>query len=213
MLKIKKFAGALMCGIYISIGATGYLACLNYDAPLLGAFIFTAGILLVTAFFGMLFTRVIALLAFGEYGFADIITTFFGNALGCILYSLLIRPTRLNEKILEKAAAAAETRFADSLPSLFLLGLFCGFLVACACLTPKSFPDNRIASLSLAVMFVAVFIICGFEHIVADAFFFSFYAVNKGFRSEMIPDFFAVAAGNLIGGIGTGYLDRWRRKN
>jgi len=212
---LKKFAGAVMCGIYISIGATGYLACLNYGAPILGAFIFTAGILLVTAFFGMLFTRVIALLAFKEdkYGISDVISAFFGNTLGCVLYSLLIRPTRLNAKILEKAAAAAETRFADSLPSLFLLGIFCGFLVACACLTPKSFPDNRTASLSLAVMFVAVFIICGFEHIVADAFFFSFYAVNKGFRSEMIPDFFAVAAGNLIGGIGTGYLDLWRRKN
>jgi len=208
---LKKIIGSLMCGVYISIGATAYLVCLINDAPVAGAFIFTAGILLVTAFFGMLLTRVIALLAFKEYGIADVIIALIGNASGCIIYALLLSGTRTGGRILEKAATAAESRFSDNYVSLFLLAVFCGFLVAAACLAPKSFPDNRIASLFLSVMFVAVFIICGFEHIVADAFFFAFYAVNKGFRSEMLPDFLIIAAGNLIGGIGTGYLEKWRK--
>jgi len=201
-----------MCGVYISIGATGYLVCLINNAPVAGAFIFTAGILLVTAFFGMLLTRVIALLPFGEYGAADVIIALIGNTAGCVIYAVLISQTRLGAKILEKAAEVTELRFADGYISLFILALFCGFMVACACLAPKSFPDNRIASLSLAVMFVAVFIICGFEHIVADAFFFAFYAINKGFRAEMIPAFLTVAAGNIVGGVGTGYLEKWRKK-
>lgn len=209
---MKKIVGALMCGFYISIGATGYLVCLLNDAPVAGAFVFTAGILLVTAFFGMLLTRVIALLPFGEYGVADVIIALTGNAVGCVLYSALISTTRLGAKILEKAVEVAELRFADSYISLFLLAVFCGFLVACSCLAPKSFPDSRVASILLTVMFVAVFIICGFEHIVADAFFFAFYAVNKGFAFKIVPAFLAVAAGNIVGGISTGYLDKWRRE-
>jgi formate/nitrite transporter FocA (FNT family) len=208
----KKFVGSVMCGVYISIGATGYLLCLINQSPIAGAFIFGAGILLVTAFFGMLVTRVISLLAFGEYGVTDVIIALIGNTIGCVLYAALLYPTRLNAKILEQAVSVTETKLSDGLPSLFILAVLCGFLVACACLTPKSFPDNRIASLSLSVMFVAVFVLCGFEHIVADGFYFAFYTINKGFKAEMVPAFLVIAFGNIVGGVGTGYLDKWRRK-
>ncbi|MCL2633588.1 MAG: formate/nitrite transporter family protein [Oscillospiraceae bacterium] len=204
----KKIISSVMCGMYISIGATAFLAVGNNPA---GAFFFTAGIMLVTAFFGMLVTRVFALFPFKEYKVIDIIIALLGNTVGCVIYAFLLSCTRFaNDIHIERIKAIAGFRLDDNFLSLFILSIFCGFLVACACLTPKAFPDNRIASLALTIIFIATFVVCVPEHIVADIFFFAFYSFTVGFEIEMVPILLIVAAGNLIGGMGTGYLEKYR---
>jgi formate/nitrite transporter FocA (FNT family) len=194
--------------MYISLGATAFIALEN---PVAGAFFFTAGILMVSAFYGMLATRVIALFPYGEYSVFDIILSLAGNTAGCVIYAALLSLTRFgNVANVAKLERITDLRLSDSYLSLFILAVFCGFLVACACLAAKVFPDNKPVSLSLTIIFIAVFVACGFEHIVADAFFFSYYSAVKGFKAEFAPIFLVVAAGNIVGGVSTGYLERFR---
>jgi len=215
MKNIKlKIISSLMCGMYISLGATAYIAL--GTAGVAGAIFFAAGILMVSSFYNMLVTRVFALYAFKEehgYKISDIIIALIGNGIGCVIYAALLSLTRFGtQERIQTLEKIVELRLFDNYLSLFILAVICGFLVACACLTAKSFPDNKVASLGLSVIFIAVFVICVPEHIVADFFFFSFYSFNVGFEVKMLPILLVVTVGNLIGGMGTGYLDWYRRK-
>jgi formate/nitrite transporter FocA (FNT family) len=209
-----KIIGSLMCGMYISLGATSYVAL--GTAGVSGAIFFAAGILMVSSFYNMLVTRVFALYPFKEHGFKirDIFISLIGNGIGCVAYSFLLSLTRFgNQERIETLKVIVGLRLNDNYLSLFILSIICGFLVACACLTVKSFPDNKVASLGLSVIFIAVFVLTVPEHIVADFYFFSYYSFMVGFDVKFIPILAVVAVGNLIGGMGTGYLDYYRRKH
>ncbi|MCL2077730.1 MAG: formate/nitrite transporter family protein [Oscillospiraceae bacterium] len=206
----KKIISSLMCGMYISLGATAFLVIDNLVA---GAIFFASGILLVSIFHNMLVTRIFALYAFKEYKVSDIITALLGNAVGCIIYAGMLSITRFtNDRNMKSLEEKVMFRLNDDYLSLFILAVICGFIVAAACLTVKFLSENRGAALALSVIFIAVFVICGFEHIVADIFFFTLYAYNFGFEPVMLPMLLVVAVGNLVGGIGTGYLAYYNRK-
>lgn len=202
-----------MCGMYISIGATAYVAIGHGVA---GAIFFAAGILMVSSYHNMLVTRVFALYAFKqEHGFkvSDILIALIGNGIGCVVYGGILSLTRFgSEAKIENLKGIVSARLEDAYISMFIYAVICGFLVACACLTVKSFPDNKVASLGLSIIFIATFVLTVPEHIVADYFFFSYYSFAVGFELRFLPILGVVAAGNLIGGIGTGYLDCIRRK-
>ncbi|MCL2638248.1 MAG: formate/nitrite transporter family protein [Oscillospiraceae bacterium] len=210
----KKIIASLMCGMYISIGATAYVA-LGHGVA--GAIFFAAGILMVSSYHNMLVTRVFALYPFKEeHGFkiSDILIALIGNGIGCVIYAGALSLTRYGsaEKI-ENLERIVNARLSDTYISMFILAIICGFLVACACLTVKSFPDNKVASLGLSIIFIATFVLTVPEHIVADYFFFSYYSFMVGFELRFLPILAVVAVGNLIGGMGTGYLDYIRRKD
>jgi formate/nitrite transporter FocA (FNT family) len=209
----KKIIGSIMCGMYIAIGATGYVA-LRHISEIGGAFFFTVGILMVSSFYNMLVTRVFTLYPFREeYKITDIFIALFGNLIGCIAYSGLLSLTRFGNAVrIENLEAIVGLRLEDTWYSLLILAIICGFLVGCACLTVKAFPDNRVASLGLSSLFIATFVITVPEHIVADYFFFSYYSFTVGFEWKFIPILAIVAVGNVIGCMGTGYLDYYRRK-
>lgn len=208
---LKKIISSVMCGYFISLGATAYIA---LDNVIAGAVFFTAGILMVSVFFNMLVTRVIALHAYKDFTTPDIFVALIGNTIGCVIYAFLLNLTRFaNPERIEKTKIIVQLRLNDDYISLFILAVFCGFLVAAGCLAAKSFPEypqNRGAAFMLTMLFIALFIVCGFEHVVADAFFFAFYSFNIGFELKMLPILFIIALGNIIGGVGTGYLNRYR---
>jgi formate/nitrite transporter FocA (FNT family) len=203
-----------MCGMYISLGATAYVA-LGHGVA--GAIFFAAGILMVSSFYNMLVTRVFALYPFREeHGFkiADIFIALIGNGIGCLAYAFALSFTRFGsaDKI-ENLNGIVSARLNDTYVSMFIMAIICGFLVACACLTVKSFPDSKPASLGLSIIFIAVFVLTVPEHIVADYFFFFYYSFTVGFELRFLPILAVVAVGNCIGGMGTGYLDYIRRKD
>ncbi|MCL1904462.1 MAG: formate/nitrite transporter family protein [Oscillospiraceae bacterium] len=209
MEMINKIISAVMCGIYISIGATAYIILGNNVA---GALFFAAGILLVSAYYNMLLTRVFALYAFKDSGYkpSDVLIAFCGNFIGCIAYAAVISVTRVGNAVQkETIERIVDLRLNDSYLSIFILAVLCGFLVASACLTSKVF-ENRGVALALTVVFIATFVICVPEHIVADMFYFAYYSINIGLKVEFIPIIIIVTLGNLTGGMGMSYLERYR---
>ncbi len=86
----------------------------------------------------------------------------------------------------------------DTLPSLLILGIFCGMLMYIAVEGYK-----RTTNPLIVVLPVMAFILCGFEHCIADMFYF---AINcfKGTSASMLVDtllrLLVITIGNLIGG-------------
>ena len=89
-----------------------------------------------------------------------------GNLAGTGLTAAAVSQTRISG-IGELAAAVCEGKLNDQLHSLFLLAVFCGFLMFAAV-------DGYKATGSPVILFlgVAAFILCGFEHCIADMFYF-----------------------------------------
>lgn len=203
-----------MCGMYVSIGATAYVA-LGHGVA--GAIFFATGILMVSSFYNMLVTRVYTLYPFKkEHGYkvSDILIALAGNGIGCLIYSGLLSLTRFgSEERINNLRGIVGARLDDTYLSMFIMAIICGFLVACACLTVKSFPNDKMASLTLSAIFIAAFVLTVPEHVVADYFFFFFYSFTVGFEFRFLPILAVVAAGNLIGCMGTGYLEYIRRKD
>ena len=163
---IPIFWSAVLAGISISIGATAYLI---VDSKILGAFLFTIGLLMVKVFRLMLFTGKIAYLF--EPDKVGLTTLQFpiiwcGNLLGAVLTAELLSITRIYPLISDKANVIFKVKIDDSIGSIFCLAIFCNILVYVAV-------TNIEGTFNYIIPFIAIpiFIICGFEHCVADMYY------------------------------------------
>lgn len=206
---IKKLINASMAGMYIGLGATAYFLC---DNSFYGSILFCTGIFLVMNYYNMLLTKVVPLSAFKDFSPADIGITFIGNLFGGAVYAYLITLTRLADKISDKVHATVEKKVNDDYISLFIMAFFCAMLVAYASLTDKVKTNNKGLSTVFTFLFITAFVVIGFDHIVANVFYYTFDIVKFGFKGKMIPSFLIVLLGNLCGGLFTGYMELLRQK-
>ena len=171
---LHAFVLAVLAGIAIGIGGTVYLSMDNKTA---GALMFTVGLYTICIHGLNLYT--------GKVGYApnqpaayllDLLVIWAGNLAGTGMAALGVRQTRISG-IADKAAALCEVKLQDSMASLFLLAVFCGFLMFIAV-------DGYKQSGSPVILFLGVgaFILCGFEHCIADMFYFSVAVPNKTWR-------------------------------
>lgn len=204
---MKKLISSIMAGMYIGIGATTYLVT---DNKVAGSFFFCVGIFLVMNYYNMLYTKVVPFFTHKKYTVSDIGIAFGGNLIGGVLYSFLISQTRLSDKISDKVTDLMEVKINDSYLSIFIMSIFCAALVAYATFGEKIYPNNKGLSVLFTFLFIMAFVMCGFDHIVANIFYYSFYAIINGFTLKLIPSFLVVLLGNTVGGLVTGYLELYR---
>ena len=102
-------------------------------------------------------------------------------------------------KYLSKALTTLDvlTKLADSYLSLFILGMLCNVMIYIAVdgYNKIEMEIGKYSSLCLGVM---VFIICGFEHSIADMFYFW---VKGGYTMEVVARLLVITVGNAVGGI------------
>lgn len=122
----------------------------------------------------------------------DLLVIWAGNLAGTGMAALGVRQTRISG-IADKAAALCEVKLQDSMASLFLLAVFCGFLMFIAV-------DGYKQSGSPVILFLGVgaFILCGFEHCIADMFYFS---VAGMWPAQAAAAVLVITLGNSVGGI------------
>ncbi len=187
---LHAFVLAVLAGIAIGIGGTVYLSMDNKTA---GALMFTVGLYTICIHGLNLYT--------GKVGYAvnqpaayllDLLVIWAGNLAGTGLAALGVRQTRISG-IADKAAALCEVKLQDSMASLFLLAVFCGFLMFIAV-------DGYKQSGSPVILFLGVgaFILCGFEHCIADMFYFS---VAGMWPAQAAAAVLVITLGNSVGGI------------
>ncbi len=191
---LQTFVLAVLAGIAIGIGGIGYLSLENKVA---GALLFTVGLYTICAHGLNLFTGKVGYLVQQELSvlpgyLMDLAVIWAGNLAGTFFTAYAVLETRICG-ISQAAEALCTTKTQDSFQSLFLLALFCGFLMFAAV-------DGYKTTKHPAVLFtgVAAFILCGFEHCVADMFYFS---IAGAWSAHSLLCMLVITAGNAAGGM------------
>lgn len=195
MKYLKTFLSAILAGLCVSIGGVAFLSVEN---RVIGALLFTVGLFTICTFGFSLFTGKVCYALQNDvrrYS-AELLIIWIGNLAGAWLTAALVRLTRI-APISERAADMCNIKLNDSLLSLFILGVFCNMLIYIAVEGYKKNPHELGRYLSL-FFGVAVFILCGFEHSVADMFYFS---VSGMWSGDALLRVVVISVGNAAGGI------------
>lgn len=206
----QKIVSGVMAGFSISFGAAAFL--LTQSVPL-GALFFSIGILMVANFNAMLVTRVIPLLAY-ENGYTvwDALLAYVTNAAGAALGALALFVSRQWNAVAARVQSVVTTKCEDSFLSLFVLGILCAALVAYGVLSFKKHSDNKVAAMLYLMFFITVFVACGFDHIVANMVYYAAYLFGFGWCKGFAVSLLAATLGNVVGGAGVGYIQRFLEK-
>lgn len=181
---------SIIGGFLIGFGGTVYL---NMDNKIVAAFLFGLGLFTIINFELNLYTGKIGSLS--KENWKEILLTLIGNFIGTNLFAFLVLQTRLAGKLKETVAPAVELKLSDNLLSTFILAIFCGILMSIAVGTFKKLP-NILGTLAVFLC-VAVFILAGFEHCVANMFFFALSSSPADYLLTLL----VAIAGNSLGGI------------
>lgn len=192
---VKEFAFAVLAGMAISVGCVVFLSVQN---PVAGSILFSVGLLTVLVFKLNLFTGKAPYIVKNKpsyIGFTALV--WLGNFAGTAISALLVHFTKINGKIIERCTSVAQSKADDSLLSLFILGIFCGIMMYIAVDTFINQSEKKNFSSALIVVFcVSVFILAGFEHSVADMFYFMLALPIKKWILPLI----VITLGNVVGG-------------
>lgn len=154
----------------IAIGGTVFLSIEN---KVIGASLFSIGLFGVLIYNLNLYTGKIGYLItnFNLKYIKELIITLIGNFIGACSVGFILRYTRIYDKIYEKSLMLVNTKLNDNILSIFILSIFCGLLMYYAVNGFKKQTD--FGKYLVVYLGVTVFILCGFEHCIANMYYFS----------------------------------------
>ncbi len=191
---IKLLRSSIFAGIAIGTAGFGFLASgVQSEAygSLVGAVLFSFGLLTVVGYRLKLYTGTAGFIKKNEVG--ELFLILLGNIIGCLCASLLARVTPL--EIQNAAQNILEIRLRTGALRCGLLGIGCGFIMT----TAVQFARQK---QYLPLLFgVPLFIICGFTHCVADAFYYLCVPVAfwKAHALQILAVYVCIVLGNLVG--------------
>ena len=148
----------VLAGLMISIGGYVYLGCEN---RVVGAVFFTVGLITITLFGFDLYTGKIGYwLGQSRQERWQTLLSLPCNAVGCLIAGLARRPAGA-------VLALCEARLTKAPLILLVDGIFCGILIFICVEIYKT----RGTVLGILIC-IPTFILCGFEHSIADIFYF-----------------------------------------
>jgi len=200
---------SIMAGIYISLGAQGFIVA--YENLFLRAAVFPVGLMLIVLVGGELYTgNCLMTFAFlqkkitlGEF-IKNLLQVFLGNLIGALLVAALLyfggvySNAALTETIVKIANSKLQLTFIQAL----FRGILCNILVSLGVWFATTAKDTtgKILGCWFPVM---LFVLCGYEHIVANMFYLPMAAIfdhSITVSKIIIDNFIPVALGNFIGG-------------
>lgn len=188
---MSNLKSSLFAGVLIAIAGWGFLA-----NPVLGMFLFCVGLIAVVKYQTRLYTGTAGFLSSWR-DLPSLLLILLGNIAGCLAVAsvALVSPLPLGEA----AIKVISSRLAVGWWGTGLLAIGCGLLMSLAVDFARK---NRDFSDWLPLLFaVPAFILCGFPHCVADAFYCCVYL----FSASDIPClslaayYGAIVLGNFIG--------------
>ena len=224
MIILGMFAGA-----FIALAGVGATFANVYVGKIAGALVFPAGLAMVVVAGSELFTgnnlMVIGLFdrRFGPGRLVkNWILVFFGNLLGAVAIAGLVAVSGVFDAISDTVMATASAKVNFGFAEAMIRGVLCNFLV-CIAVWMAFAADSvggKIAAVFLPIM---LFVLCGFEHSVANMFYVPagmFMASLEGAVGPSVAGFLVgnllpVTLGNIIGGaifVGGGYYLTYLKK-
>ncbi len=191
---IKLLRSSIFAGIAIGTAGFGFLASgVQSEAygSLVGAVLFSFGLLTVLGYGLKLYTGTAGFIVRKEAG--QLFMILLGNIVGCLLVGLLARVSPMD--IQGAAQNILELRLKTGPLSCGLLGIGCGFIMT----TCVEFARRK--QYLILLLGVPLFIVCGFTHCVADAFYYlcAPLAFWKLHALEIMIVYVSIVIGNLIG--------------
>ncbi len=202
---MKVFTKAVASGIMIAIGVTVFLAC---DNKVVGAALFSIALFTICSFGMNLFTGKIGYVLKNKNA-ADCAVIWLGNFAGCAAASLLVRIAK--PQYAEKAASLMDAKIGQSWLAIAILSFFCGILMYVAVENFASNPSGcgKVVGIFLCIM---TFILCGFEHSIADMGYAVFGITNPVQAAKYLLFLLVVSAANGLGAIMMCSLQEYNRK-
>ena len=180
----KTLSSSILAGICIAFGGIAFLKV----GGLIGSILFTFGLLTVVHYKLKLFT--------GTAGFFEskkdlynLILILFGNIVGTSIVALMVNvamPT-----LVPVASEILANRMENTILATLILGIGCGFVMT----TAVTF--GREGKLLPLLFGVPLFIMCGFLHSIADAFYYA--VAYASLTVKVIPIYISIVIGNFIG--------------
>lgn len=191
---VKLLRSSVLAGICIGIAGFGFLASGAQSAvygPAVGAVLFSFGLLTVVGYKLKLYTGTAGFINRNEIG--DLFLILLGNIIGCLCVGMLARVSPLG--VQEAAQKVLQGRMDCGALKCGLLAIGCGFIMT----TAVNFARK---GQFLPLLFgVPLFIVCGFPHCVADAFYFLCvpFPFIGAHVVKVLCVYVCIVLGNLVG--------------
>ena len=175
------FKSAILAGIAIALGGFVYLTV----GGVAGAILFSFGLLTVVNYKLHLFTGKSGYFNNREQLIQLFLFILVGNVIGCWITSLIA-----TDAVIKTATALTISRLNAGYLTNFLMAIPCGFIMT----TAVEFGNK---GKFLPLLFgVPLFILCGFRHSIADAFYYCCYGI---FSHQLFIVWLLIVLGNFIG--------------
>ena len=196
-----KILSGISAGILVSIGGAVFLSC---DIRYVGAVLFSVALLSICLKGYSLYTGHVGYLLdnHSKEDVSALLLGLLGNLIGTVCCGLLLRYAL--PVIGTGAEAACTARLAQAPAQTFIRALFCGILMYLAVSTYRE--KNTIAGILFCI---PVFILSGFEHSIADMFYF---AASGIVSFQAFAFIWIVILGNSVGGLLLPTMKRWGEK-
>lgn len=205
----KRLLMSIMAGLYISLGAQGFMV--TYENVFIRAAVFPVGLMLIVLVGGELYTgnclMTFALLQkkIKAYDYIkSLLQVFTGNFIGALIVVALLyfggvyNNQVLSETVVKIANAKLSLTFTQALSK----GILCNILVSLGVWFATTSKDTT--GKLLGCWFpVMLFVLTGYEHVVANMFYLPMAAIYDStitISKILISNFLPVAIGNFIGG-------------
>jgi formate/nitrite transporter FocA (FNT family) len=189
---------SILAGIMISLGCIVNLQVGGIG----GALLFSIGLITILMFNLDLFTGRAGLLATDQITWKRIGLIWLGNLYGCVMVAAALSLTPLGATLGATAQAITAIRLANGPLANVILGGCCGILMYVG-VNLFNKQNNPI----YAMMPVATFILSGFNHCVADMFYFSIAGASLATWLTLIP----TTIGNLLGCCLVPTVQNWQK--
>lgn len=186
---------SILAGVMIAVGGTVFLSC---ESKVVGALFFAIGLFVICARSLNLYTGKVGYIFDNKPVYlVEVFVTIIGNFIGTLAVGTVLRFTRIYPAISEKAAGICQAKLDDTVLGIFVLSVMCGMLMYLAVNGYRDYKHELSKVLSVFLC-VIVFILCGFEHSIANMYYFSVAAMwgakSFGYMGIMI-------LGNAAGGV------------
>ena len=183
----KLISSSILAGVCIGIAGFGYLA----EKNIIGEVLFAFGLLAVVSYGLKLYTGTAGFIKRNEIG--QLIIILLGNIVGCLAVSMIACCSPM--PLQDTAQAVLEARLTVGAVKCGVLAIGCGFIMTTAVTFARQ-------GKFLPLLFgVPLFIVCGFPHCVADAFYYCCVPFDfmSGHWMEVLPLYILIVTGNFIG--------------
>lgn len=194
---LSIFISSILSGFFITLGVCVYLTLVS-TSKILGSLFFGLGLFAIIHLNLYLYTgKVGAVLDNKPKYILDLCVCLIGNILGVLFLASILKLTRGADMLQAEALKIVEIKQKDSWYSIFILSMLCGVMIYLAVVGHRVCPYG-IGKVLFCFLAVSIFILCGFEHCVANT---AYYTLAGVFDLKALSNFILMILGNAAGAI------------